>query len=141
MKHIASFSSLLLVVVVQTACLKDPIPDPLNSNPFDTGYDGTPLVELSSTTTVINYDINNLPIDTVMTVNGTVREELFPTSTTYLLITSDPRNGQIVEFLEPGVFTRQLHHVQLGTTLCLDTQLEVVGTRTRVWTICAVANL
>ncbi|MBK9174745.1 MAG: hypothetical protein IPM46_00070 [Flavobacteriales bacterium] len=129
---------LVALAVLFGACLKDPIPDPLNSNPFDQDYTGTPLVEVTSTNSAVILDDDGLPIDTVMVFHFQVRTDLFPASTSYRAITRDPRDGSELTYQDDDQFARSIANVVIGQTYCMEAQLEVVGTTTRVWTHCAI---
>lgn len=126
-------------------CYKDEVAEAdLTTNAFDQDYDGPALLELTSTSTIVLFNLGT-PVDTVLQYNFNVRTDLFPGSTAYAL-DGVPVNGeepyesdtQAANDQQAFVWHR---HVVDGQNYCIDVSIEVQGTNTKSYRFCATADL
>ncbi|QQR86732.1 MAG: hypothetical protein IPJ76_00470 [Flavobacteriales bacterium] len=147
MKHIRMLKALLLVGLSATftGCYKDEVAEAdLTTNAFDQDYSGPALLELTSTSTTVLFNVG-VPVDTVLQFNFNVRTDLFPGSVAYAL-DGVPVNGeeqyegdtQIPSDQSAFVWHR---HVVDGQNYCIDVSIEVQGTNTKSYRFCATADL
>lgn len=147
MKHIKMLKALVLVGLSATfmGCYKDEVAEAdLTTNAFDQDYDGPALLELTSISTIVLFNLG-MPVDTVLQYDFNVRTDLFPGSTAYKL-EGVPVNGeepyesdtQAANDQQAFVWHR---HVVDGQNYCMDVSIEVQGTNTKSYRFCATADL
>jgi hypothetical protein len=133
----------LTCILLFTGCIKDPVPVPLSTNPFDPDYEGPPLVELDSSSTVVYYQ-DFVPVDTVLRFHFKFRRDLFPSPTSFIPVVTDLTTGTVDpgnELVSATSWTYERSGVQPGQSYCLDVQLRVLFSDTRKWRACATAEL
>lgn len=147
MRHAGTRFGLMVVALAfgLMGCYKDEVAEAdLTTNAFDQDYDGPALVELTSTSTIVLFNLG-VPVDTVLQFNFNVRTDLFPGSTAYRL-QGVPVNGeelyesdtQAADDAQAFVWHR---HVVDGQNYCIDVSIEVQGTNTKSYRFCATADL
>jgi hypothetical protein len=143
MASLKTLAVLAVAAILFSGCLKDPIPDPLDSNPFDSDYQGPALIEFESANTTVLLNNLNVPVDTVLRIVVRVRTDRFPKPTLYSVVFTNEQNGAVSTLPlgeQPTAFY-EIHHVDAGTQYCIGSQLRVQFVNTRKWIICATATL
>jgi hypothetical protein len=135
--------TIALLAIGLSSCLKDEVDvTTLNTNGLDPDYQGPDIIELVSDTTVIIYDQQNQPVDTVLWQVVHVREELLPPGTFWDLYIVKENTGEIIDYTEDIPQPQGLYdHVQLGVDYCYTYQLKVQYSLTKAYRYCTTAAL
>lgn len=134
---------LALLSIGLSACLKDEVDvAALTTNGLDPDYVGPAIIDLVNDTTVILYDQQNQPVDTVVRQLVRVNEALLPPGTIWDLYIVKENTGEIIDHTsdipQPD---STYHHVQLGTAYCYTYQLKVQYSLTKAYRYCTTAAL
>jgi hypothetical protein len=134
---------LALLSIGLSACLKDEVDvATLTTNGLDPDYSGPAIIDLISDTTIILYDQQNQPVDTVVRQLVRVNETLLPPGTIWDLYIVKENTNEIIDYTsdipQPD---STYHHVQLGTDYCYTYQLKVQYSLTKAYRYCTTAAL
>ena len=142
MKHVIPFA---LLAALAVSCDKEVDTGTLMTNPLDPDYIGIPLVEFAGDSSYKVFD-NAVAVDTVYRLKYHIRTDLFPHATAYSVEARQVGGDGTVEqhgplpFTADNVFTTEMHHVTYGNSYCVDAQVLVSGSGSKVFRVCGTAH-